>query len=172
MKASHTWRNQVGTDLEVSSLLTGFHRTGRCYAQYWRGKGINLTYMWTLRATVITGLTRHTHWYNNSNIVELVHLHYGLADFLLPIYRTALITKSRSPGSSVKRFKCFVFSVKTVKLPWIDLSDNGHENFNFYYVLWKLNDHYYGLTLKCPSWALVLKAAHPAHCTSMKVLVS
>lgn len=70
----------------------------------------------------------------NSNMVEFVHLHYGLADFLLLIYRTALITKSRSPGSSVKRFKCFVFSIKIIKLPWINLGDNGHENFNFYYV--------------------------------------
>lgn len=79
MKASHTWRNQVATDLEASSLLAGFYRTRRCYAQYWRGKDINLTYMWTLRATVMTGLTRHSHWYNSGTNVTRVdnHFHIG-----------------------------------------------------------------------------------------------
>lgn len=39
---SQTWRNQMGTDLETSFLLSSLYGAGSYYVYYWRRKVINL----------------------------------------------------------------------------------------------------------------------------------
>lgn len=56
------WRNQVGTGQESSFPLTSFLSSRTCYAGCWRGSQIlnSLAQLQTLKATIITTMTRYT----------------------------------------------------------------------------------------------------------------
>lgn len=78
-----TWRHQAGPDLKDSSLLAGFivlesavHST--------RGKNHHLTWLWSLRATTMTGLARHAHQYNCGMNIMVVTNHFLIGLKLTP----------------------------------------------------------------------------------------
>lgn len=56
-----TWRNQASTDLEDPSLLSSFHGARRCHVGCREEKSSNPPIqLWTLQATIKTGLAKYT----------------------------------------------------------------------------------------------------------------
>lgn len=61
--SSHgTWRSQVHTAYEASSLLANLHNTTRCFSRQLNTKGHqSLTQLWTLKVKITTGMARYGH---------------------------------------------------------------------------------------------------------------
>lgn len=73
------WQNQRGKEAEASSLLTGFHTAGRCYASYWRRQVIiSHVHLQTVQAVMMTDLTRPAHWCKSTTNIMGVSNHFLL----------------------------------------------------------------------------------------------
>lgn len=65
-----TWKNQIGTDLQVSSLLVSFHNTRRYYVGCtWKKVSSSIT-----QPMLMTGIVRNYYGYNSdTTIVKVTH---------------------------------------------------------------------------------------------------
>ena len=73
------WKNSAGTDPEVSPLLDNFHNVGKSYAcQRRRETTTTLIQLWTLGATIMTGLARYAYWCNSGMDIIWVTNHFPI----------------------------------------------------------------------------------------------
>lgn len=101
LKIPHrAWRNQAGTDLEVSSLLTRSYSAGKCYACCPRSNAIiSPTQLRILWATIMTGVGRHAHWCDSGSHSIGVTNHFLIGSMACPMrWKPCMLIGPRTYG--------------------------------------------------------------------------